>query len=484
MADEPILRREWIALAVILVLALVLRVIGLNAGLWYDEILTLTDFIREPIGKLLGDFSSLNNHMFYSLQAKAAVALFGESPWALRLPAMLFGLGSIVTLWLLGRMAAGRNAALLAALLLAISYHHVWFSQNARGYTGLLFWTSLATLLLARGLRNPRIGTWTGYALCLAAAMYTHLSAGFFFAAHALAYVIVWLRGQRNWRPLYGFALGGVLTLSLHLPLFDQVLAAMHTVSSGKTSSSMAEWVNPMRTLREIVASLDMLGRLAPLVLAGALLLVGLGIHAMWRRAPVIIAIYLLSIPVALALLLALDFRIWPRYFFVDIGFIFLCVAAGAVALADALAALTGRPKFAPWLLTAGMVVIIAASGVLLARNYAHPKQDFAGALALIAAERSPGDVATSIGLAAEPMHSYFEPRWPVITTAVDLDALQGHRVWVVTAFDDHILAGQEALLAVIQHDYDLAGTFEGTLGGGTVKVYRSRNKTGAGVHD
>lgn len=475
MVDEAVSPREWLALAVILILALVLRVIGLNAGLWYDEILTLTDFIREPLGKLLTDFSSLNNHMFYSLQAKASVALFGESPWALRLPAMLFGLGSIVTLWLLGRMAAGRRVALLAALLLAVSYHHVWFSQNARGYTGLLFWTSLATLLLARGLQNPRLTTWTGYSLCLAAAMYTHLSAGFFFAAHALVYAIVWLRGQRDWRPIYGFALGGLLTLLLHAPLFDQVFAAMHTVSSGKTSSAMAEWVNPLRTLREILASLDGFGPLAPLALAGALLLVGLGIHAMWRRAPVIVAAYLLSIPVALLLLLALDFRIWPRYFFVDIGFIYLCVAAGAVKLADILAKSVRRPQFAPWLLATGSLVMLAASGVLLARNYAHPKQDFAGALVLIATNRAPGDVATSIGLATEPIHSYFEPAWPVLATAADLDALQGRRIWVVTAFDDHVLAGQEALLARIQHGYDLAGSFDGTLGGGTVKVYRSR---------
>ena len=155
-AEEPVSRNEWLALVAILLLALVLRVIGLNAQLWYDEILTLTDFVRKPYGELVGDFSSLNNHMFYSLQARASILAFGESAWALRLPALLYGMASLVVLWLIGREAAGRRAALLAVLLLAISYHHVWFTQNARGYTALLFWTSLATLLLARFASSTR----------------------------------------------------------------------------------------------------------------------------------------------------------------------------------------------------------------------------------------------------------------------------------------------------------------------------------------
>jgi hypothetical protein len=80
-------RWEAGALAALLVLALVTRLVGLNASLWYDEVETLTNFVRLPWGELVCDFSSLNNHMFYSLQAKAAVELFGESAWALRLPA-------------------------------------------------------------------------------------------------------------------------------------------------------------------------------------------------------------------------------------------------------------------------------------------------------------------------------------------------------------------------------------------------------------
>ena len=39
-----------------------------------------------------------------------------------------------------------------AALILTVSYHHIWFSQNARGYTAVLFFVVLSTYALLRWL--------------------------------------------------------------------------------------------------------------------------------------------------------------------------------------------------------------------------------------------------------------------------------------------------------------------------------------------
>jgi uncharacterized membrane protein len=480
-------RWEGLALVAILAIAAVARIVGLDAGLWYDEVFTLTRYVRAPIGQLLTDFSSLNNHMFYSLQAKAAVAMLGESAWALRLPAMLLGLASLVLVWAIGRGPAGRAPALFATLLLAISYHHVWFSQNARGYTGLLFWTSLATLLLVEGLKRPDWRIWTGYGLSVAAGMYTHLSAGFFFASHAVVYGLAWLArdakmlapysGLRDVRPAFGFVLGGLLTGLLHLPLFAQVLAAVNKVSQSKTTSAMAEWVNPLRTLHEIVSSLGAFGPLAPVALAGALLVIAIGAITLWRRSPLLVAVYVLSIPLALGVLVLLDFRIWPRYFFVDIGFVFLCLAAGAQVLCAWIARLFRAPRLELPLFAAGALVASVASLVLLVRNYERPKQDFDGALRLIAEGRESGDVATSIGLASEPIKIYFRPGWPVVRNDADLFALEARakRVWVVTAFDDHVRPQQAAAMQRVRRNYVLVKELDGTLGGGTVKLYRSR---------
>jgi hypothetical protein len=487
-------RWETVAVAALLAVALVARLVGLNASLWYDEVSTLIHFIRLPWGELVTDFSSLNNHMFYSLQAKAAVELFGESAWALRLPALIMGMVSLVLIWWLARREVGRGAALVTLLLLALSYHHAWFTQNARGYTGLLVWTTAATILMMSGLRRPRWRVWTLYAMCLAAGMYTHLSAGFFFVAHGVVFAVLagmaLLRrrgrteltypGARSIQSYYGFGLGGLLTLVLHLPLLDQILHSVGKVSSGSSASAMAEWNNPLRTLREFAASLDALGPLAPFALVAGLLVLIVGAVVVTRRSPLLAAIYLTQIPLSLALLFALSFRIWPRYFFVDIGFLFLCAAAGALAIVAAVDKALERTALRPLAAAAlpgALVVMACASTVLLARNYEHPKQDLQGAVQLVEQRMRPGDVATSAGLAIEPIHGYFAPQWPVTRSVADLDRLlaNGRTVWLVTTFDSHTRTTQAGIMRRVDARFEKVAVLRGTLGGGAVQVYRSR---------
>lgn len=86
----------------------------------------------------------------FTLLVASALAMFGESLAAARLPAVLFG-----TLWALAiftwtRRYAGRNAALLAGLFLALDPGAINLSQLVRFYSlhGLAFWI-LATSLFA-----------------------------------------------------------------------------------------------------------------------------------------------------------------------------------------------------------------------------------------------------------------------------------------------------------------------------------------------
>ncbi len=87
---------HWLLLAAITVVALGVRFWRLDSGLWVDEVFTLTDFVRVPLGQIVTSFPSQNQHMFYSVLAHASVITFGESAWSLRLPALLFG---ALTIW-------------------------------------------------------------------------------------------------------------------------------------------------------------------------------------------------------------------------------------------------------------------------------------------------------------------------------------------------------------------------------------------------
>ena len=132
-------RRDLLALSVLLGIALVLRLFRLGEGLWFDEIWMLVDFARLPLGEIVTAYPSDNNHPLYTLLAAISIRVFGESAEAIRLPAVAFGVASIGALWVFARSRLPTRDVWIATSLLVISYHHVWFSQNARGYTGLLF---------------------------------------------------------------------------------------------------------------------------------------------------------------------------------------------------------------------------------------------------------------------------------------------------------------------------------------------------------
>ena len=411
----------------------------LDTSLWYDEIGTLLNFVRLPTREVIQSLKS-NNHMFYSLQAQASIALFSESAWSLRLPAVLFGLASLVAVWALARRAVGREEALVVTFLLAISYDHVWFSQNARGYTGLLFWTTWATLLFARVLAGSGWRTPTLYAISMAAASFTHLSALFFLLGHGIVYVAALallrvhpeyvrrnpaLAGARDWKPLFGFALCAALTLVLYAPLLYQIPDLVQSMTVEPENGS-GEWHNPSRVHQQIAVTLSSTGPLAPLVLGATATALASGALSLARREPVITAVYLLHVPVAVFILAELNSRIWPRFFLVDIGFIYLAVVHGTFVLCRYLARGLGgeggsvlRARF----FTATAVIVMSAGSLwLLPRNYAHPKQDFAGAAAYVERERGPGDAVTSLGGARLGFRLY-APHWPAVDFMAELDA-------------------------------------------------------------
>jgi hypothetical protein len=76
--------------AMLLFAALLLRLYRLNEGLWLDEIITYLKYARLSFGN--------HHHLRFGkpafslrLLAHASLLTFGDSAWALRLPAVLLG---------------------------------------------------------------------------------------------------------------------------------------------------------------------------------------------------------------------------------------------------------------------------------------------------------------------------------------------------------------------------------------------------------
>lgn len=473
-------RCPWPWLIALMAVAAALRAIALHQQLWYDEMTTLVQTVRPPLGEILTTYTSQNKHMLYSLLAHISTSVFGESNAALRLPAALFGVAAVPALYFCGRLLAPAREAWLAAGLLVASYHHVWFSQNARGYTGMALWTLLATCFFIRGMQESARRWWVWYAVATALGLYTHLTMGFVTAGHFAVYAWLAVARRRHiapqslWRPLGGFAGGGVLTLLLYSPVLPQLLR--RTVGQAAQARVESDWTSPLwaifETLRGLAAPAG--GRLgvAVLVLAGGIVLAGA--LSYWRENRYALGLMLAPGMITAVVMAALEHNLWPRFFFFAIGFAFLLLMRGAARCAETAARWSGiSAPLRSAAATALGVMLILGSAWTVRSAWLHPKQDYEGAMRFVDAQRRPGESVVVTGLAVFPYRVYHGRDWPAVETAAQLEAVRasGRPVWLLHAFPIFLRSRHPEIWNIVEREFATVRVFRGTIGEGEVFV-------------
>ena len=456
----------WRPLLVLTGVALALRAIRLDTCLWMDEIFAVTESIRAPLGAVVSSFPTQNQHMLYSLLARLSLGAFGESEWSVRLPAVFFGVGCVWSLFFLGRVLIGTREALLASTLMTVSYHGVWFSQNARGYTGLLFFTMLVTWLWIEASRRGRTW-WVWYALAGAAGLWMHLTMAFVIATHALIEVARLIRGRGSWTALTSIALAGTLALQLY------ALSLPEFLRTGLGEVSLpSQWTSPLWAAAEAVRSLRAAFSGVAVVVAGGFV-AAVGFVSIWRRSPAAGLAFIMPGIICGAAMIALGHNLWPRFFFFCMGFVLLIVIHG-VFRAPALLRLSER--WTERLGNGGAWLLIAASAITLPLCYRYPKQDFTGARDYVESRRRPEEAVTAAGLAA-PAYRYYAPAWSEAQSDEAFDAVAERTEWLVYTLPPHLQAWQPRTWASIQRGFETVRIFPGTLGDGSVFVCRRRAK-------
>jgi mannosyltransferase len=475
-----------VILMAILCAATVLRLHALGSGLWYDEILTYVHYARLPFGEIITTYDDQNQHFLYSVLAHASFLSFGESGWSLRLPAVLFGVGSIWALFLLGREVADTREALLSAALLTFSYHHIWFSQNARGYIGLLFWTILASWLLLRAMQETRPQLWVLYAVAVALGAYTHVTMIFIVAGHFIIYLIT-LSNRRHerwphrWSGLFlGFCLGGFLTIVFFSLVLPQLLGGTFSQGAVK-SAAVTVWKNPLWTVSEFIrASKVDLGRSILAVLAFSVFGVGLWSFIHTRR--VVIALLIIPTFICAATTLWMGHPLWPRLFFFNSGLVALVVVRGVMQFARAATrSLDLAPTKAAPIGSALCIGLLLTSAVSSIKAYA-PKQDYLGALNYIQQNYHPGDAIVTVGVMVTfPYKNLYKTDWKAIDTVEDLQFIRARskRLWLLYTMPVYLEQAYPEIMTAIRKDFVVVKQFYGTLGGGTIVICRSDLPTG-----
>ena len=141
---------EFSLLAGITLVAALLRFYKLgNWSFWGDEIFSV-GFQEDGF-----NFSFLRSSLAGTMIHLATTTL-GISEWSARLFPALIGMISIPILYFPIKRLFGSSVAILASGLLAVSPWHLYWSQNARFYSLLLLFYTLALLYLAIGLEEDR----------------------------------------------------------------------------------------------------------------------------------------------------------------------------------------------------------------------------------------------------------------------------------------------------------------------------------------
>ncbi len=469
-----------LAVVFLTVLGATLRFHHLNSGLWYDEITTVLDSIRPPLIHIVTRFPSNNDHLFFSVLAHISTTIFGEYPWSVRLPSVIFGIASIPMLYLLGITVTSRLEALLATSILTVSYHHIWFSQNARGYSALLFWVLLATFLLLQWILYDKKTPLIGYAIVAALGSYTHLTMVFVVVAHAMTCAYMALvedkpkGAYRDWRyPALAFVTGGSLTILLYAPVLMDVHNFFTTSFSGK------EVATPVWALWAAISGLRVeFGTLWGIAVGSLIGAVGLVSYLKQRAA--IALLFVLPAPVTLTLAIAMGRPIFPRFIFFLVGFALLIAVRGGSRIGDWTAERIASRFALPWLGSAMAVLVtigaIGASIRSLPYGYRYPKQDYRGAIEFVEKNKEADDLVVTFGkTSAIPILDYFGEPWLRADTSDELRStrLRGRDVWLVYTMATYIKANTPELWNLIQRDCRHLGSFEGTVAGGQVYVDR-----------
>ncbi|MCH8745452.1 MAG: glycosyltransferase family 39 protein [Chloroflexi bacterium] len=487
-------------LAGITLLALALRLVNLNSDLWLDEISTVVVYGPMSLLEVIGGYINFNNHLLNTLLVKLSIGLFGETEWAVRLPVALLGTATMpVIYWITRQMGFSRWVCLGIALVVAVSYHHIFFSQNARGYIGHVLFTLAASGILVRALQTDRLRLWLLYLAVMVLNFATLLTTAYVLAAHGIVGVVaLYIILRRGVSPLpllqrltVVFGLVGFLAFQMYALILPHALVrlqAKYTGDGGYFSLFSVDLLTELVRGLSAAAGIGS-GPLALLILAAGAMVAGLGfVSLIWRNWSLTLA---LSLPVALSLLFIVinGLTFSPRFMLpaLPVGIFAVVLGVHVLARFAGQALPQAQRQLLPRLAVTGLVVLIVAVSLLsLKTYYGLPKQAYRASIEYLETQRAPGEVVIVADLAEQGFRYYIRRMgteagqdYYFVQSVADLEAVvalnRDGNSYLVTTLPRFLRLRKPDLEARIERDWQLLQSFPGTIGNGQIVIWASK---------
>jgi 4-amino-4-deoxy-L-arabinose transferase-like glycosyltransferase len=352
-------------------------------SLWIDEAASV-HFATIPWWPFLRLLWGYQGNMTLYYFALRAWMHWGDSEFVVRGLSALFGILTIPSVYALGKRLFDRPTGLIAAALLSVHRFHVAFSQEARGYSLLLFLLVLTTYALIVAMESDqRLWRWILFAITAALCVYAHIFAVLALAAHMLAIVFPRPFRVRSSTVAVTTFLFGFLVV----PMAAFVL--LH-------HSDQINWV-PQPALSEIFEFLQLLTSQGGILLIGVYLaLCGL---AFWHSDRVagsdkenwalrLLALWLVLPPALTIAASAIKPIFYPRY-------MVMCVPALVMLAARGIVRLSCLPAVKYWAAAAALALVLTLSAWGTHQyfvNFTTETSDWRSAVGYILQRQQPGD--------------------------------------------------------------------------------------------
>ena len=213
-------RAAHVLLILIVAVAAYLRFRDLgDDSIWLDEAASWIQATSGSAADVIAATARDNYPPLHNLILWALISIFGDSEWVLRLPSAVFGVLNVIAIYWVATLIRGRMTGLIAALLLALSGFHIWYSQEARMYALLALAATVFAGTVLRLCNRPSNWNTAPVILSGVALLYSHP-----YGALTWISIVATVSPFLIWRPVPGavtrmrWAMTNLIAIALFLP--------------------------------------------------------------------------------------------------------------------------------------------------------------------------------------------------------------------------------------------------------------------------
>jgi len=370
--------------------------LGFNS-LWLDEasthtfaVMSIPDIWRATAG---GEF---NPPLFYWIEH--LMLTLGNNEVILRFVPALLGVLTIPLIYFAGKEFMDRNVGIIAAAAFAFSPFLIYYSQDARAYSMMLFFVAFAMVFYFKALKTNDLKNWALFGILSALAFWSHFYS-FVIIASLILYALFLQIGnfKKNIQNLKMIALSTVLFVILCLPL---ILLAIQLFAN-RTSSVPTFGIQGIGIISETFQQLSGFSDI-PMFLFLILFIIGIIQAFLIDKNKGIFLVTLTVLTFVISFILSYKMPMQPRYLIFFITIFFLGVA---VSYKMFYSLINNRGVVYGFI----ALLIVVSAPMLMDYYKGYSKDDWRGLSGQIQQMTKPGDLIVLVpSYISQPLNYYY----------------------------------------------------------------------------